>query len=146
MEHVRQVFKIKTKIQSTMIFYWIQSYYWYYREFFENSTIHGLNYIVNSERLIKVVWIGIVTLGFSLSGVLIWHSFENWQKNPVETTISTHPIEKVSFPKIYVCPPKDTYTNLNQDIIDMKNVSLTSDQMEQLQILGWLSIVNKQDQ
>ena len=41
----------------------------------------------------------IVLLGFSCAGYLIWESFDNWQQNPVDTTISTYPIEQVSFPK-----------------------------------------------
>ena len=54
------------------------------------------------------------------------------------TTISTHSIEDVTFPKIYVCPPKHTYTNLNQDIVDLHNVSLNDDQVKEL-----LSLIEK---
>ena len=110
------------------------------REFLEGSTIHGLNHIASSARFIRLAWFVIVFLGFSLAGVLIWNSFDNWQQNPVATTISTYPIQQVSFPKIYVCPPKHTYTNLNQDIVDMKNVSLTDDQANEVKTLLELKI------
>ena len=106
------------------------------REFLEGSTIHGLNHIASSTKLVRAAWFVIVFLGFNFAGVLIWNSFDNWQQNPVATTISTYPIEQVMFPKIYVCPPKHTYTNLNQDIIEMQNESLTDDQIEELSSLG----------
>ena len=101
-----------------------------------SSTIHGLNHIQNSSRFVSIAWTGIVILGFSFSGYLIWQSVDNWNQNPVATTISTYPIEDVTFPMIYVCPPKHTYTNLNQDIIEMQNESLTDDQIEELSSLG----------
>ena len=76
----------------------------------------------------------IVLGGFILSSVLIWESFDNWGQNPVATIISTYPIGHVTFPKIYVCPPKGTYTNLNQDIVENNNVYLTDEQVEELMI------------
>ena len=65
-------------------------------------------------------------------GLLIWQSFDNWDKNPVSTTISSHPIDKVTFPKIFICPPEGTVTNLNYDITNTKNISLTSSQIKLL--------------
>ena len=100
------------------------------------STIHGLSHIGSTKRLIRAGWIVVVLLGFSFAGYLIWQSFDNWQQNPVATTISTYPIEQVSLPKIYVCPPKHTYTNLNQDIVEMKDVVLTMHQITELISLG----------
>ena len=70
--------------------------------------------------------------GFCFSGYLIWNSVDNWQKNPVATTISTHPIEMVTFPRVYVCPPKGTYTNLNYDIVENSNKLLSNDQVANL--------------
>ena len=106
-----------------------------FREFLQSSTIHGLSHITSSTRLIRAIWIVIVLLGFTIAGFLIWQSFDNWQHDPIDTTISTHPIEQVTFPKIYVCPPKHTYTNLNHDVINNKNVTLTEDQIDDLKIL-----------
>ena len=74
-------------------------------------------------------------LGFTIAGFLIWQSLDNWQHDPVDTTISTHPIEQVTFPKIYVCPPKHTYTNLNYDIINNKDVMLSEGQIDDLRNL-----------
>ena len=47
----------------------------------------------------------------------------------MSTTISTHPIDQVTFPQIYICPPENTVTNLNYDIINTNNVTLNSSQI-----------------
>ena len=93
-----------------------------------------MSYIGNTSRLIRAAWITIVVLGFSCAGYLIWESFDNWEQNPVATTVSTHPIDQVTFPKIYVCPPKHTYTNLNHDIVNTKNVTLTEEQIDAINV------------
>ena len=107
-----------------------------FREYLTGSTIHGLSYIGKTKKLIRIAWIIVVLSGFTIAGYLIWNSLNNWMENPVATTISTYPIEQVSLPKIYVCPPKHTYTNLNQDIVEMKDISLTNNQIEELMSLG----------
>ena len=105
-------------------------------EYLENSTIHGLSHIAKTNRsLLRVIWIVVVSSGFSFAGYLIWQSVDNWNQNPVATTISTYPIEQVTFPKIYVCPPKHTYTNLNYDIVHTKNVSLSDEIIQELKDL-----------
>ena len=43
-------------------------------------------------------------------------SFDSWSESPVKTTIETLPISEIKFPKVTVCPPKNTYTNLNHDL------------------------------
>ena len=69
------------------------------------------------------------------SGSLIWNSIKQWDQNPIATTITTHPISQLAFPKIYICPPRKTYTNLNYDIVYSNNTKLTSSQIEQLEKL-----------
>ena len=93
------------------------------RDFLSGSTIHGLSHIGSTKKLVRVAWIIVVMSGFTIAGYIIWNSLNYWKENPVATTISTYPIEQVSLPKIYVCPPKHTYTNLNQDIVEMKDVA-----------------------
>ena len=88
-------------------------------EFLETSTIHGLSYISTTRRLIRLIWILIVIGGFSGACFLIFLSFKDWDENPISTTIETLPIESVTFPEVTVCPPANTLTNLNYDL--MKN-------------------------
>ena len=89
----------------------------------------------SSSRLIRLAWTLIVVLGFALAATLIWQSLDNWRQNPVDTTVSTNTIDQVTFPKIYVCPPKLTYTNLNQDILDFKDKFFTDDQIKEIENL-----------
>ena len=95
--------------------------------FFETSTIHGLSYWTNTKRLERLLWISIVLVGFTGAVLIIQQSFQSWNDSPIKTTIETLPIEKVTFPKITVCPPKDTYTNLNFDIIKAENITTVNE-------------------
>ena len=91
-----------------------------FREFLESSTIHGLGYISSSRsHVTKVLWACIVITGFTIAGVLINNSYSDWRDNPVSTTISTHPISELKFPKITVCPPSGTNTALNYDLMKL---------------------------
>ena len=95
------------------------------RTFLETSTIHGLSYISTTKRLERLAWILIVIGGFTGAGVIIYQSFQSWDESPITTTIESLPIADINFPKITVCPPKNTYTALNYDL--MMNVNLTLD-------------------
>ena len=62
--------------------------------------------------------------GFSTAICLIHTSFQNWKESPVTTSIETLSISEIKLPKVTVCPPKNTYTNLNYDLMVIKNISL----------------------
>ena len=49
---------------------------------------------------------------------MIQQSFQSWSDSPIKTTIETLPISAIKSPKIIVCPPPDTYTNLNPDVVE----------------------------
>ena len=96
------------------------------RLFLESSTIHGLAYISTaSRRIVRVFWIFIVIAGFTGAGVMIYNSFKSWADSPVKTTIETHPITEITFPKVTVCPPKNTYTDLNYDLMMVEHIHMT---------------------
>ena len=101
--------------------------------FLESSTIHGLSYISTTRKYVRLLWILIVISGFTGAGVIIYQSFEDWHENPVTTTIETQPITKLTFPKVTVCPPKNTYTNLNNDIIMSGNTTLSQNIRKELE-------------
>ena len=94
------------------------------KEVLESSSIHGLVYWSTTKRLTKLFWILVVITGFSGAGFLILKSFQSWQEGPIITTIETLPISNVKFPNIIVCPPKDTYTNLNYDLQQAQNKTI----------------------
>ena len=94
------------------------------KEFLQSSTIHGLAYIATTNHLKRLFWMTTVLVGFSVAAVMILQSFANWEANPVATTLESQPLSKLSFPKVTVCPPGDTFTTLNLDIEMMENKSL----------------------
>ena len=97
------------------------------RGFLESSTIHGLVYISTERKFSKLFWILIVILGFSYSGYLIKGSLSNWSESPIKTTIETKPISELTFPKVSVCPPKNTFTDLNYDLMMVENKTLANE-------------------
>ena len=94
-----------------------------FKQFLENSTVHGLSYISSSKSISRFLWTLVVVSGFSFACVLIYQSYQSWESSPVSTTIETRPISEIKFPKITVCPPKNTFTNLNFDL-NVGNITL----------------------
>ena len=99
------------------------------RDFLESSTIHGLNYISTTEKYSRFFWVIIVASGFTVAGLLINESFQSWSQSPVKTTIETLPISDITFPKVTVCPPKNTFTNLNHELVLADNRTWTDEMM-----------------
>ena len=95
--------------------------------FLESSSIHGLNHISTSKRYHKLFWITVVIFGFTGAGIIIYEAFQSWEDSPVKTTIETRPITDLTFPKVTVCPPRDTYTDLNFDLKILRNMTLDND-------------------
>ena len=106
------------------------------KNFFESSTIHGLSYISSTKKFIRLFWVLIVIAGFTGAGVLIYHSFQAWGESPVTTSIETLPIAKIAFPKVTVCPPTNTLTNLNYDLVMTENMTLDEDSRKDLAFLA----------
>ena len=90
------------------------------KTFLESSTIHGLSYISTTGRYERLFWILVVLSGFMGASLLIKESFDSWSESPVRTTIETLPISEIKFPKVTVCPPKNTFTDLNYDLMISK--------------------------
>ena len=94
------------------------------KHFLESSTIHGLNYISTATKYVRLFWILVVIAGFTGAAFLIQTSFQNWSDSPITTTTEILPISQITFPKVTVCPPKDTYTDLNIVLDMMNNMTL----------------------
>ena len=106
------------------------------KEFLDSSTIHGLSHISNpkvranfvwcctfcqTSVVAKISWFITVLMGFFGASYLIGHSYHDWQKSPVLTTITTHPLDDLEFPAVTVCPPKGSNTALNYDLMQLNN-------------------------
>ena len=100
--------------------------------FLETSTIHGLYHISTTKKYGKLFWIWVVIGGFSAAFVLIYQSFRGWDESPYTTTIKTLPIKEITFPKVTVCPPKNTFTNLNFDLMLADNLTIDDEQRNML--------------
>ena len=103
-----------------------------FKTFLETSTIHGLGYLPQTNGFIRLFWIFIVVTGFSGAFYLIDMSFENWDESPVTTNIETLPIYELKLPNVTVCPPKNSYTNLNMDIIESEDLTLNRETIGEL--------------
>ena len=102
------------------------------RNFLESSTIHGLAYIAKSGKYVRPFWTITVIAGFTCAGFLIYASFNDWRENPIKTTVDTRPITELTFPKVTVCPPKNTYTDLNYDLMMLENMTLDQEKRNEL--------------
>ena len=100
--------------------------------FLESSTIHGLNYISTTRKYPRAFWILVVLSGFTGAGYMIHTSFKSWADSPIKTTIETLPISEIKFPKVTVCPPKNTYTDLNYDLMMAEKFTLTEVMRDEL--------------
>ena len=102
------------------------------KTFLESSTIHGLAYIAVTRKYARLLWTLIVFAGFTYAVFMIYQSFQDWQNNPVKTTIDIRRIEEITFPKVTVCPPKNTYTDLNYDLMMTENMTLDHETRNEL--------------
>ena len=102
------------------------------KEYLSNATIHGLSHIASTKGLAQTVWFCVVSVCVAYAGISIGQSFESWSKNKITTTIETLPITEVPFPKVTVCPPKNTFTNLNYDLMTTINVTLNTSTQDTL--------------
>ena len=102
------------------------------QNFLETSTVHGLTHISAARKYVRLFWIIVVIAGFIGAGVLIYQSFEDWIDNPITTTIETLPMTEITFPKVTVCPPKHTYTDLNYDLRMAENMTLDNETRTEL--------------
>ena len=91
-----------------------------------------INYLSQNRRNVRLFWIIVIISGFVGSAVLIYQSFQSWSESLVTTTIETRPITEFVFPKVTVCPPKNTYTDLNYYLMRMENMTLDTDMRNEL--------------
>ena len=102
------------------------------KSYLEASSIHGLGYISKTRNCVRLFWILVVIGGWTVAAIFLSKSFTNWTKNPVKTIIETHAIESLTFPKVTVCPPKNTYTDLNHDLMMTANMTLDDNTRDDL--------------
>lgn len=100
-------------------------------EFLETTTIHGIPRIGSAKKILKLFWLLIVFIGFSSAFYLIYNALKSYQESPIMTTLETFPIAEAKFPKVTVCPPKGTLTNMNYDLTKVGGKSMSGDDKEE---------------
>ena len=100
---------------------------YYFQQFLESSSIHGLVYVSTERKLSRFFWFLVIITGFTIATILINDAFTNWSESPIKTTIETRPISEITFPKVTVCPPKNTSTDLNYDLMMLENKTFTNE-------------------
>ena len=66
------------------------------------------------------------------SRIFIGSSIQDWADSPVTTTIETLPIADISLPRVTVCPPRNTFTNLNHDLMTLEQLTLSNATRDEL--------------
>ena len=102
------------------------------REFLQSSTIHGLAYIGSDRSQVRIFWLGVVIAGFTGAGIMINQSFSSWAESPISTTIETLPIREIDFPNVTVCPPRNSFTSLNPDLVSSRNITFDEEKRREL--------------
>ncbi|XP_050099386.1 sodium channel protein Nach-like [Anopheles aquasalis] len=77
------------------------------KEFFDNSTLHGVRYIAEDGRPFfeRFMWFCFVAFGFIAAVVIIFSLWEKFQTNPTITGLDTDfHNQQVIFPTVLLCP------------------------------------------
>ena len=76
-------------------------------EYGDTTSIHGISYILADGRLFleRVLWVVLVTLCASVSVGLTKKIYDNWEQDPISTTVGTteYDIENIEYPSITIC-------------------------------------------
>ena len=86
------------------------------QDYSEYSTIQGVIYIFQKQQTAcgKIFWSLVVFLMLALGTYWSFKAFNNWQDNPVITTVKTsaYPVNGIEFPAITICSQ-----GANEDIL-----------------------------
>ena len=102
------------------------------KNFLESVSIGGLGHISSTRKYARLFWITIVLFANILAGFMIYESFLEWAENPIRTIIKTKPITELKFPNVTVCPPYNTFTDLNYDMMMVANKTLSKENRQEL--------------
>ncbi|XP_055522415.1 sodium channel protein Nach-like [Wyeomyia smithii] len=107
------------------------------KEFFKNSTLHGVRYIAEEGRpfMEKFMWFCFVVTGAVAAIIIIFSLWEKFQTNPTITGLDTDfHNQEVIFPTVMVCPtePYDEKSVQELAFITLANYEDNSEQYEPL--------------
>ena len=79
-------------------------------EYFSETTVHGFHYIVTGRNwLERLFWASLIVCGFTLSSLIFYRAYNDWNETPLETTIEqvSLPVEQLNYPAVTVCNPSE---------------------------------------
>ena len=90
-------------------------------QYLESTTVHGFSYISRRNPIWeRIFWTCTVLAGFTIAGVLVVDSVDDWNKRQTITTLDSiaTPIQEVQFPTVTVCVneevPPDNWSYLEK--------------------------------
>ncbi|XP_034660727.1 sodium channel protein Nach [Drosophila subobscura] len=104
-KHVHETTRRQRALETLVIFR--RSLIYQTKEFFQNSTLHGVRYIAETGRPIgeKFMWFCFTSIGAVTALVIIMSLWEKFQTNPTITGLDTDfHNQNVVFPTTVVCP------------------------------------------
>jgi acid-sensing ion channel, other len=91
-------------------------------DYMENTSIHGLKYIGETNRswFERIWWCLVLLVSALLCGAAIWQQMIKWEQNPVIVTFAERPtpIWQIPFPAVTICPN----AKAAKTVIDLKKV------------------------
>ncbi|KAJ0172808.1 hypothetical protein K1T71_011947 [Dendrolimus kikuchii] len=131
-------------------------------EFAQNSTLHGLRFIVDRtlNYIEKLFWMIVVIVSISLCGILIQNVWVKWQSSPIIITMDEKlvPVNTVNYPSLTICPQikikensfdfeaeRKYYKDLMLSGITLKNLSRGSNKFADLSLVCdadlWINVM-----
>ncbi|KAJ8970153.1 hypothetical protein NQ317_019426 [Molorchus minor] len=79
----------------------------YFKEYCENTTIHGFRYLAEKRSIVeKIFWIILILSSIGVCSYLINRIYEKYRTSPVIVSFATKesPIFTIPFPAVTICP------------------------------------------
>ena len=75
-----------------------------WREFTDNTTLHGIRYVfMKRHLLVRSVWIMLLLASGGYYLFIVYSAFHKFYSRPINTVISTMHLNKMDFPAITIC-------------------------------------------
>ena len=88
------------------------------KDYSSATTIHGITYLTDDDAsaVERLLWLVVVILAILLATYQVVKLYQDWQDDPVVTTLDTValPIEEIEFPAVTICPQGS-----RQEIVDL---------------------------
>ncbi|XP_044759468.1 pickpocket protein 28-like isoform X2 [Coccinella septempunctata] len=119
----------------------------YWKNYCQQCSIHGLNYLVNQTASIeKLWWLVIFILCVSGSVIMIFQICDKWSTTPVLVSLATNEksISEIPFPAVTICPESRISTkcvNYTKILLARQNGDLSNTTFEENKYYDYLALL-----